>query len=144
MGLWGFWPKEDPDTSKDNKDQQNNKNKKNRGGSRERDKSNKDIIKCIAAYLSLSQFVCPLPLQGVHQSRNLADVLVLVLVFVLFFLLAGILFWCGLLSRGYNLWKVEWQAMGHGLWHGLWHGAAVKDDINIIAISFIFAALDAV
>lgn len=25
--------------------------------SRERDKSNKDIIKCIAAYLSLSQFV---------------------------------------------------------------------------------------
>lgn len=31
-------------------------------GSRERDKSNKDIIKYIAAYLSLSQFVSTLPL----------------------------------------------------------------------------------
>lgn len=30
----------------------------------------------------------------------------------------------------------------HGAWTVAW--AAVKDDINIIAISFIFAALDAV
>jgi len=44
------------DTSKDNKDE-NKKSNKNGEWSRERDKSNKDIIKCIAAYLSLSQFV---------------------------------------------------------------------------------------
>lgn len=96
--MWGFWPKEDPDTSKDNKDQNNNKsnkNKKNRRGSRERDKSNKDIIKCIAAYLSLSQFVCPLPFSTIRRSppkpesrRRLSPGLG----FRPFFLLAGILF----------------------------------------------------
>jgi len=42
-----------------------------------------------------------------------------------FFLLAGILFWCGLLSRGYGL-----QTSGRRALLRL----QVKDDINIIAI----------